>query len=205
VHHVEDEAVHFRRSSADGVIQNSRITHTGLVQPGYGEAVYIGSAGSNWGCHGNSGGADRSDRVKVLNNQLGPQVTAEHVDVKEGTFDGVIRGNTFNGTGLSGQNSADSWIDAKGVGYLIEGNTGTFTAPGTLANGYETHNPSTTPAFRNGCGNVWRDNRSDLGGVGQYAIKITSTSKCPGVLNVVHASNTVANATTGLTNIPVTP
>ncbi|GAA2690592.1 hypothetical protein GCM10010412_080270 [Nonomuraea recticatena] len=205
VHHVEDEAVHFRRSSADGVIQNSRITHTGLVQPGYGEAVYIGSAGSNWGCHGNSDGADRSDRVKVLNNQLGPQVTAEHVDVKEGTFDGVIRGNTFNGTGLSGQNSADSWIDAKGVGYLIEGNTGTFTAPGTLANGYETHNPSTTPAFRNGCGNVWRDNRSDLGGVGQYAIKITSTSKCPGVLNVVHASNTVANATTGLTNIPVTP
>ncbi|GAA3305692.1 hypothetical protein [Nonomuraea dietziae] len=105
--------MHFRRSSADGVIQNSRITHTGLVQPGYGEAVYIGSAGSNWGCHGNSGGADRSDRVKVLNNQLGPQVTAEHVDVKEGTFDGVIRGNTFNGTGLSGQNSADSWIDAR--------------------------------------------------------------------------------------------
>ncbi|WP_329429957.1 discoidin domain-containing protein [Streptosporangium sp. NBC_01495] len=205
VHHTDDEAVHFRRSSSDGVIQNSRIDNTGLVQAGYGEAVYIGSANSNWSCHGNSGGVDRSDRVKVLNNVIGPNVAAEHVDIKEGTFDGVIRGNTFNGRGISGQNSADSWIDAKGIGYLIEGNTGTFSSPGTFVNGYETHNPSTTPSFANGCGNVWRANRSDLGGVGAYAIRITSTSKCSGNPNVVYSSNTVTNARSGLTNIPVTP
>ncbi|MFF0273252.1 right-handed parallel beta-helix repeat-containing protein [Streptomyces sp. NPDC004330] len=205
VHHVDEEAVHFRRSSADGVLRNSTITHTGLVQAGYGEGVYIGSAGSNWACHGNQGGVDRSDRVQVLDNRIGPAVAAEHIDVKEGTFDGVIRGNTFDGTGISGANSADSWIDAKGVGYLIEGNTGTFTRPGTFANGYETHNPSTTPSFPNGCGNVWRGNRSDLGGVGAYAVKITSTSKCASAPNVVHASNTVTNARSGLTNVPVTP
>ncbi|WP_447007773.1 cellulose binding domain-containing protein [Saccharothrix isguenensis] len=205
VHHVDEEAVHFRRSSADSVLRDSTISHTGLVQQGYGEAVYIGSANSNWACHGNSGGVDRSDRVQVLGNRVGPGVTAEHIDVKEGTVDGVIRGNTFDGTGISGQNSADSWVDVKGMGYLIEGNTGTFAAPGTFANGYETHNPVTTPSFTNGCGNVWRDNRSDLGGVGQYAIRITSTSKCPGVPNVVHASNTVTRAVNGLTNIPVTP
>ncbi|WP_436762655.1 right-handed parallel beta-helix repeat-containing protein, partial [Streptosporangium sp. V21-05] len=205
VHHTEDEAVHFRRSSSDGVIQNSRIDNTGLVQPGYGEGVYIGSANSNWSCHGNSGGVDRSDRVRVLDNVIGPNVAAEHIDVKEGTFDGVIRGNTFDGRGISGQNSADSWIDAKGIGYLIEGNTGTFSSPGTFVNGYETHNPATTPSFANGCGNVWRANRSDLGGVGAYAIRITSTSKCAGNLNVVYSSNTVTNAVSGLTNIPVTP
>ncbi|WP_260605208.1 discoidin domain-containing protein [Streptomyces sp. WAC01280] len=205
VHHVEDEAVHFRRSSSDGVIRNSTITHTGLVQPGYGEAVYVGSAGSNWACHGNTGGVDRSDRVQVLDNRIGPNVTAEHIDVKEGTADGVIRGNTFDGTGISGQNSADSWVDAKGTGYLIENNTGMFAPPGTFANGYETHNPSTTPSFPNGCGNVWRGNTSDLGGVGAYAIKITSTSKCAAAPNVVHAGNTVTNAVSGLTNVPVTP
>ncbi|GAB1819730.1 discoidin domain-containing protein [Herbidospora sp. RD11066] len=205
VHHVEDEAVHFRRSSADGVIQNSRIDNTGLVQPGYGEAVYIGSANSNWACHGNVGGVDRSDRVQVIGNTIGPNVAAEHVDIKEGTFGGVIRGNTFNGRGISGQNSADSWIDAKGIDYLIENNIGTFSSPGTFVNGYETHNPATTPSFQNGCGNVWRGNRSDLGGVGAYAIRITSTSKCAGDLNIVHASNTVTNAVTGLTNIAVTP
>ncbi|WP_327256587.1 discoidin domain-containing protein [Streptomyces sp. NBC_01244] len=205
VHHVEDEAVHFRRSSSDGVIRNSTITHTGLVQPGYGEAVYIGSAGSNWGCHGNQGGVDRSDRVQVLNNRIGPNVAAEHIDIKEGTTGGVIRGNRFDGTGISGQNSADSWVDAKGVGYLIENNTGTFAPPGTFANGYETHNPSTTPSFANGCGNVWRGNTSDLGGAGAYAIKITSVSKCTTDPNVVHSGNTVTHAGTGLTNVPVTP
>ncbi|WP_141975173.1 cellulose binding domain-containing protein [Saccharothrix saharensis] len=205
VHHVDEEAVHFRRSSADSVLRDSTISHTGLVQPGYGEAVYIGSAASNWDCHGNSGGVDRGDRVQVVGNRIGPGVTAEHVDVKEGTSGGVIRGNTFDGSGISGQNSADSWVDVKGTGYLVEGNTGTFAAPGVFANGYETHNPATTPSFANGCGNVWRDNRSDLGGVGQYAIRITSTSKCAGTPNVVHASNTVTRAVSGLTNIAVTP
>ncbi|WP_433259830.1 right-handed parallel beta-helix repeat-containing protein [Actinosynnema sp. CS-041913] len=205
VHHVDEEGVHFRRSSADSVLRDSTITDTGLAQPGYGEGVYLGSANSNWPCHGNSGGVDRSDRVQVLGNRIGPNIAAEPVDVKEGTFDGVIRGNTFDGTGISGQNSADSWIDVKGIGYTIEDNTGTFASPGTFANGYETHNPATTPSFANGCGNTWRDNRSDLGGVGQYAIKITSTSKCAGLPNVVYASNTATRAVKGLTNIPVTP
>ncbi|GAB3144405.1 cellulose binding domain-containing protein [Amycolatopsis stemonae] len=205
VNHIDEEAIHFRRSSADSVLKNSTITYTGLVQPGYGEGVYLGSANSNWGCHGNSGGVDRGDRIQVLDNHIGPFVAAEPIDVKEGTFDGVIRGNTFDGRGISGENSADSWIDVKGIGYTIENNTGTFAPPGTFANGYENHNPSTSPSFDNGCGNVWRGNKSDLGGVGDYAIKISSVSKCSADPNVVYASNTVTNAKSGLTNIPVTP
>ncbi|MFD4637017.1 cellulose binding domain-containing protein [Lentzea sp. NPDC058436] len=205
VHHLDEEAVHFRRSSADSVIRNSVITDTGLVQPGYGEGVYLGSANSNWACHGNNGGIDRSDRIQVLGNRIGPNVAAEAIDVKEGTYDGVIRGNTFDGQGITGQNSADSWVDVKGIGYLIEDNTGTFRSPGTFANGYETHNTSTTPALPNGCGNTWRGNRSDLGGVGQYAINVTSVSKCSALPNVVYASNTVTGAVKGLTNAPVTP
>ncbi|WIX99442.1 cellulose binding domain-containing protein [Amycolatopsis mongoliensis] len=205
VNHIDEEAVHFRRSSADSVLKNSTITYTGLVQPGYGEGVYLGSANSNWACHGNSGGVDRGDRIQVLDNHIGPFIAAEPIDVKEGTFDGLIRGNTFDGRGISGENSADSWIDVKGIGYTIENNTGTFSAPGTFANGYENHNTGTSPAFDNGCGNVWRGNKSDLGGVGAYAIKISSVSKCAANPNVVYASNTVTNATSGLTNIPVTP
>jgi hypothetical protein len=201
VYDIGDEGVHFRRSSADGVIQNSRIERTGTTQPQYGEGIYLGSANSNWSCYGTTGGIDASDRIQVLNNHVGPGVAAEHVDVKEGTVGGVIRGNTWNGQGIAGQNSADSWLDVKGSNYLIENNTGTFSAPGVFANGYETHNPTAG----SGCGNIWRDNRSDLGGVGKWAINVTSTSKCAGNLNVVHASNTVTNATSGLTNIAVTP
>lgn len=205
VDHIEDEAVHFRRSSSDSVLRNSKISYTGLKQPGYGEAVYIGSASSNWDCHGNSGGVDKADRVQVIGNQFGPYIAAEAIDVKEGTHNGVIRGNTFNGQGVTGQNSADSWIDVKGIGYTIEGNTGTFATPGKFVNGYETHNPDTTPAFPNGCGNIWRGNKSDLGGVGQFAVKITSPSQCKANPNVVYASNTVTRAVNGLTNVPVTP
>jgi hypothetical protein len=201
VHDIGDEGVHFRRSSADGAIQNSRIENTGQTQPQFGEGIYLGSANSNWPCYGNAAGIDASDRVLVLNNRVGPGVAAEHVDVKEGTIGGVIRGNTWNGRGIAGQNSADSWLDVKGSNYLIENNTGTFTPPGVLANGYETHNP--TPG--SGCGNAWRNNDSELGGIGRWAINITSTSKCAGNLNVVSASNTVTNATSGLTNIAVTP
>ncbi|WP_086849551.1 cellulose binding domain-containing protein [Amycolatopsis kentuckyensis] len=204
VHHIDEEAVHFRRSSADSVLKNSTITYTGLVQPGYGEGVYLGSANSNWACHGNTGGVDRSDRIRVLDNHIGPFVAAEPIDVKEGTTAGYIGGNTFDGRGITGQNSADSWIDVKGIGYTIEGNTGTFAPPGTFANGYENHNPSTSPPFDNGCGNTWRGNKSDLGGVGAYAIRISSVSKCAANPNVVYLSNTVTNARSGLTNIPVT-
>ncbi|SDY48043.1 Right handed beta helix region [Amycolatopsis xylanica] len=205
VDHVDEEAVHFRKSSSDSLIRNSKISYTGLVQPGYGEGVYLGSAGSNWGCHGNSGGVDKGDRIQVIGNHFGPYIAAEAIDVKEGTFNGLIRGNTFDGQGVTGENSADSWVDVKGIGYTIEGNTGTFTTPGKFANGYETHNPGTTPAYPNGCGNVWRDNKSDLGGVGEYAIKITSVSQCKEQPNVVYASNTVTRAVKGLTNAPVTP
>jgi hypothetical protein len=201
VHDIGDEGVHFRRSSADGIIRNSRIERTGTAQPQYGEGIYLGSANSNWSCYGNTGGIDASDRVQVLNNRVGPDVAAEHVDVKEGTVGGVIRGNTWNGQGIAGQNSADSWLDVKGSNYLIENNTGTFRAPGVFANGYETHNPTTG----SGCGNTWRNNTSDLGGTGKWAINVTSTSKCAGNLNTVYASNTVTEATSGLTNIAVTP
>jgi hypothetical protein len=197
VHDIGDEGIHFRRSSADGVIENSRIERTGEVQPEYGEGIYLGSANSNWSCYGNTGGLDASERIQVLNNHIGPDVAAEHVDVKEGTTGGILRGNTFNGQGIAGQNSADSWVDVKGSDYLIQGNTGTFTAPGVFANGYETHNPTAG----SGCGNTWRDNVSDLGNVGNWAIDVTSTSKCAGHLNVVYTSNTVTNALSGLTNI----
>jgi hypothetical protein len=67
---------------------------------------------------------DRSDRNKALNSKFGPDVRAEAIDVKEGTTRGELSGNTFDGTGMSGVHSADSWIDLKRNGYKIAGNVG---------------------------------------------------------------------------------
>ncbi|WP_199041829.1 cellulose binding domain-containing protein [Glycomyces salinus] len=202
VHHIDQEAVHFRQSSADGVIRNSRIEETGLVDPGFGEGVYLGSAQSNFDCHGNEGGIDRSDRIQVLDNYIGPFVRGESIDIKEGTEGGLIRGNTFDGQGISGEHYADSWIDVKGSDYRFEDNTGTFDEPGTIVRGYAVLN--LLDGY--GCGNEFRRNDSDLGGVGEHAIWIHhKNGECQDDPNVVYSSNTVTGATQGLTNIEVTP
>ncbi len=202
VYGVDAEAVHFRAASSDNVIKNSFIHDTGLEEPRYGEAIYFGSAVSNWPEHGEDGGEgpDRSDRNQALNNTLGPNVTAEHVDVKEGTVDGVVSGNTFDGDGISGENYADSWVDMKGVGYLVEGNTGTFGGDGELLDGYQTH----IIVDGYGCANTFRGNDSDLGGAEGYAIRIEDPDDCGDSPNVVTSDNTVSNAGSGLTNIDVT-
>ncbi|MBB5159006.1 right-handed parallel beta-helix repeat-containing protein [Saccharopolyspora phatthalungensis] len=200
VSQIAEEAVHFRTSSSDNLIQESRIHHIGLVKPQYGEAIYFGSAKSNWDQYGENGGPDRSDRNQALNNKLGPNVAAEHIDIKEGTEGGLVRGNTFDGQGIAGENSADSWLDAKGNGYLVEGNTGTFGGDGALVDGYQTH--TVVDGF--GCGNQFRANNADLGGAEGYAIKVTNQRECRSAPNVVYRDNEVRNAGKGLTNIDVT-
>ena len=134
VHDIGYEGVHFRKSSAYGVIKNSTVTDTGKEEPGYGEGVYLGSATSNWECYGANGGKDpdASDYVQVLDNKIGPNVAAEGVDIKEGTHDGVVSGNTLDGTGEKNQNSGDSTIDVKGDKYLITRKQGDPPVPRRL-------------------------------------------------------------------------
>jgi hypothetical protein len=121
---VGDEAVHFRTHSTYNRIQNSTISNTGLREPGFGEGVYIGSANSNW-CTYTNCEPDLSHYNEVLNNHFGPDIRAEGVDAKEGTLYGLIEGNTFDGSGVSGVNYADSWMDIKADHYTIRNNSGT--------------------------------------------------------------------------------
>ncbi|MFF3124077.1 right-handed parallel beta-helix repeat-containing protein [Streptomyces sp. NPDC057908] len=188
VHDLDMEGVHFRRSSKNGVIKNSRIYDTGHDGRGMGEGVYVGTAGDL---------TDRSDQVRILNNTIGPGVGGENVDIKEGTTGAQITGNTFDGSGLTGANYDDSWVDVKGNDVLVEGNKGSRTTN----NGYETH----TQQSGWGCGTVFRNNTSDLtGSTGdkQIAFNVANYSaSCP---TTVYSSNTVTGGK-GLTNITVTP
>ena len=104
-HEIGQEAIHFRSNSCDNTIQNSTISYTGQKDPGYGEAVYIGSAVENWA----DGVADLSNRNRVLYNHFGPNIAAEAVDIKEATEGHLIDGNFFNGTGMTGANSAGNF------------------------------------------------------------------------------------------------
>jgi len=128
-----DEAVHFRRGSSDNIIRDSTIRDTGHRRAKFGEGVYLGTATSNW-CTISDCQPDRSDRNLVLDNTI-TQTTSESVDLKEGTSDGVVIGNTFDGAGLTG---ADSWLDAKGNDYLIAQNEGAHSP----VDGFQTHDVS---------------------------------------------------------------
>lgn len=110
----QQEGLHFRMGSARNILRNSYIHDTGKGDPSFGEGVYIGTSGGN----------DASDENQILDNRIS-KTAAECIDVKEGTSRGRIAGNTFDGTGIEGENFADSWIDIKGNGYIVENNHGT--------------------------------------------------------------------------------
>ena len=184
---IGDEAVHFRRNSSDSILRDSEIHDTGLVQPGYGEGVYIGSANGNWASvMGSSATPDRSDRVQVINNRIF-RTPAEGIDAKEGTSAGVIRGNTFDNAGSSGYNSADSWVDIKGNGYVADGNAGSIAR----RDAFQVH--SVLDGW--GLGNRFSGN-SVLGGVPGYEVWVQSSN----LGNVIVCKESKAGL--GLSNVP---
>jgi hypothetical protein len=206
VYDIGDEAVHFRTCSSDGVLRNSHIHDTGRNSAQYGEGVYVGSANSNWDkyqCTDPTEDVDEGDNTErvLVEDNLFEDITAEGADLKEGTDSGIVRRNVFRRTGLSGQNSADSAIDAKGNGWVIEDNVvgGTdatwdddgAAAPSEFADGYQAH--SVYEGY--GTGNVFRRNRveGDIAGfgVGLY----------PEADNVVTCDNSAPGAALGLVGV----
>lgn len=193
VHDIGDEAVHFRKFSSDNTISFSEIRDTGKETPGFGEGVYLGSAVSNWDTiTGSSDVPDTSDGNKVLSNVFGPGITAEHIDVKEGTTGGEVRGNTFNGAGISGANYADSWMDVKGNGYAIAENTG----EGSPNDGFQTH----VAVDGWGNDNVFTKNVANVNGPG-FGFSILKASQG----NVVRCDNMVSGAASGFANVDCVP
>ncbi len=198
VDRIGEEGIHLRTFSTQNEIRAVSVTNTGLKTPDYGEGVYIGSAKSNWATYTN-GDPDLCDSNLVNRCHIGPGVAAECIDIKEGTTAGIIRNNYFDATGITGANSADSWIDVKGNRYLVEGNTGTNTPGSALKDGYQVN-----VAYSGwGNDNEFRNNVCDVqaSGYGFY-IKLTSSSGTA-VGNKVYSNNQVLHAAAGVSNIPL--
>jgi len=121
VSQIGQEGIHVRDGSTGTVADGVHISNTGLKDPGFGEGFYVGSDRSAWKL--NQGDYDRKvSNTLLVNSVIGPGVTAELVDIKEGSSDTIIRDNLFLGGGISGVLFADSFIDNKGVRVTIEGN-----------------------------------------------------------------------------------
>jgi len=187
VHDVGDEGVHFREATSDSVIRNSSVYNTGLYDPQYGEGIYVGSAKSNW-CDYTNCAPDQADRNQVLNNRVGPGVTAEAVDVKEGTTGGTIDGNTFDGSGMTSGTGATSWVDVKGNSWVISDNVGHRT----LRNGFA----DSVPLSGWGSDNTFTNNTEYVNARGYGVLVATSANDVK-----VTTSNTVYGAASGVSNI----
>ncbi|MFZ4664650.1 MAG: coagulation factor 5/8 type domain-containing protein [Caldilineaceae bacterium] len=192
------EGVHFRHCSSYNILQASTISATGVITAAFGEGVYIGSDINKWATYScDPDLRDKSHYNQILNNHFGPNVSAEAIDVKEGTVGGVILGNTFDATGLQGANYADSWIDVKGNRYKIGHNRGVQGGNTVLQHGFETH----SKAGGWGRNNIFYANVFIMNS-GGYGIHIDNAGENPG--NTVCANNQVTGAGLGVTNIPVT-
>ncbi len=206
VHDIGHEGIHLRNHSSDNAVSNSTVTKTGRSTQAYGEGIYIGSAHSNWGAN-SQGKPDRSDRNRIINNSIS-QTAAENVDIKEGTFDGILSGNKLDGTGMCADTSkscnfADSLVDVKGSRWLVEGNTGSNMRvtwnSGTAENdAMQNHRISQASAEQSGLNNTFRANT--ITNVAGYGFNIQSNSTG----TAVRCDNTVDSGAKGLSNVACT-
>jgi hypothetical protein len=199
VHGIGEEGIHLRSFSSNNLLTAVEVMNTGLKTPDYGEGIYIGSAKNNWANYSN-GLPDLCDGNEVRRCRIGPGISAECIDIKEGTTGGIIRANYFDATGITGANSADSWIDVKGNRYVIEGNTGLNPPGSVLLDGYQVH----VAVGGWGNDNEFRGNNCAVNAAGYgFLIKLTSTSGTA-TGNKVYSNNVVTGAASGVSNIPLT-
>jgi hypothetical protein len=184
VEQIGDEAIHLRNFSSDNVVQGNTVRKTGLRRDQFGEGIYLGTAQSNW-CTVTDCKPDMSDRNTVRGNDISG-TTAESVDIKEGTSGGVLSGNTFDGAALSGSH-ADSWVDVKGNGWMIEGNVGR----NAREDGFQTH--EVVAGW--GTNNSFKANTAEVNGPGW------GFHFAPANANKVSCDNKVTGAAKGLANV----
>jgi hypothetical protein len=109
------------------------------------------------------------------------------MDIKEGTTGGLISGNVFDGTGMSGS-WADSWIDLKGNGWVVQNNHGS----NALQDGFQVHQALSGW----GNDNIFVGNVADVNGPG-YGFWLQS-----GITGTkVMCANSVSGAAKGFANV----
>lgn len=127
---IGQEGLHVRDGSSNTLIDNVNLHDIGTINDGFGEGIYIGSDNSVW-WEGNGSTTGENGRyyrraannTTIKNSTIGPNITAEPFDIKEGTENTVVENCVIYGSGISGNNFADSHIDIKGNTAKIRCNT----------------------------------------------------------------------------------
>ena len=115
-----EEAMHLKGTTTDSTVIGNTINTTGVVNPQWGEGIYIGTDKASW-CTYNDCLPDRTVRNTIIGNTI-TNMTAEGIKAKEATADTVISGNTIDGANTTQANASGTLIKVKGNRFLINDN-----------------------------------------------------------------------------------
>ncbi|WP_104082532.1 right-handed parallel beta-helix repeat-containing protein [Cryobacterium sp. Y11] len=192
IDHIGYEAIHLRAFTTDSTVVGNTISNTGLHGTQFGEGIYIGTSDNNW-CAQTECKPDRTDGVLVQGNHIS-LTSAQPIEVKEGTSDGVIRSNVIDGTG--GMADSKEWVKVKGNDWTIVGNEGSNSP----LHGFAVNGSVDGWGLRN----VFSDNSGRVNGDG-YAFFVHEKGGTGSSKTTVSCSNTVTSAAEGISNIACTP
>ena len=192
INHIGYEGIHLRAFTTDSTVVGNTISNTGARDASYGEGIYIGTSENNW-CAQTNCAPDHTDRILVLDNRI-TLTGAQPIEAKEGTSDGVIRGNVIDGA--NAMSDALEWIKVKGNDWTIDDNQGAnsplhgFAVNGSVA-GWGLRN-----TFTHNTGAV---------NAGGYAFFIHEKGSRGSSHTDVSCSNSVTRAADGFSNLACTP
>ncbi|KAA1242662.1 Ig-like domain-containing protein [Aquimarina sp. RZ0] len=191
VRELGEEGIHLRDGSSFNLVKSCKVYNVGIKKPGIGEGLYVGS---DKGQH--------DDYERECNNNtidgciIGPNVTAEGVDVKEGTKNTIIRNCIFSAKGISGENSADAFIDLKGAYGFVYNNTFNLDGSDIINTGVDFLDRGT--GFNTGFRNAIFNNTFNLEARGSV---IQTARKKQGNPSEIHVWNNTRNPNT--TDFPI--
>ncbi len=192
INHIGYEGIHLRAFTTDSTVVGNTISNTGARDASYGEGIYIGTSENNW-CAQTSCAPDHTDGTLVLANQIS-LTGAQPIEVKEGTSDGVIRGNVIDGA--NAMSDADEWIKVKGNDWTIDANQGANSP----LHGYAVNGSVAGWGLRN----TFTKNTGAVN-AGGYAFFIYEKGSKGSSDTDVSCSNSVTRAADGFSNIACTP
>jgi len=165
VYETGQEGIHLRDGSSYCVIDGANVHDTGLTNATYGEGVYIGSAKTT------TGYAYNCDYNVVKNCTLGPNTTAECVDIKEYTTGNRIENCTLYGGGMT---ETDSFIDIKGNETTVQNNICDSQGNTTITDAFQVH----CQVEGWGCDNMISNNTVSFTGTTEYIVRCWSGTSC---------------------------
>jgi hypothetical protein len=178
IDHLQQTAVNLFYGTNHTTVRRSKIHHTGQGTARYGEGVYIGG----YAAPDDTAPDDAADDNRVLDNQFGPSVTAEAIDISLGADQVTATGNTIDGSGTVSENGfTNSLIGVRGVGHQITDNILSKGAP----HGIDVYDGSAT----------FRRNLIDLqtAGIGIRRVGGTITLDCDNAVTNIQSGGAASN------------